>query len=86
MMRKVIDDGDAFDDGADLKPALDALERRQRLDDRLHRNALPCGKSGSSSRIQRIVLAGHRQAQLCKRRTATQRASSGLSASRGADR
>ena len=49
--------------GADLKPALDGSKRRERLGNRLGRNALPCRQRSSRRCIQRVVLAGDRQAE-----------------------
>src|ERR1700679_1488949 len=66
MMRKVVDDRNPIDDGTNLEPALDALEARQRLKDGVGRHALARSKRGSAGGIQRIVLAGHGQAEFAK--------------------
>ncbi len=58
VVGKVFDDGDAADFGAHFKPALDALEGGERLDDGFLGDALAGGKRGGGGGVERVVLAG----------------------------
>ena len=57
-MGEVLDEGDAADFGADFKPALDAFEGGEGLDDGFFADALAGGKRGGGGGVERVVLAG----------------------------
>src|SRR5947207_8941743 len=66
MVRKIVDNGHAIDHSANLKPPLNALERRERFYNRVRRHALSCRKSSRGTSVQRVMLPRHRQTEFGK--------------------
>ncbi len=60
VMRKVVDDGDAGDDGAHFKAALDAFEAGQSGLNCFFADALVRGQRGGGRGVERVVFAGQR--------------------------